>query len=864
MKKIYSIFLFACVLSGCYLEAPPTVGDYCPARDTEGRLSYIGNAETCHADDLTKCVINGGLYDFADNLKYHVCPSQFPHCLNKPDPTTGEKVYYCTDKITSCADGQILCDMPDGSKACLDPSSDKTCGASCSEGNYEGQNCKELKSTGFCSQINDKYVCVCSNESLLCDDYCIDPGNPKTCGANSCDAVNYGGANCAEDFEDYRVCEADASNFFTCQCPRGTVECNGRCIFPQNDPNFCGARGACNSDDPASDDYMGENCEAGEGFCRQGKCQCSGNIPWCKYEGSDKARCVFASDNETCNAKLEDGTETCTVTACNAYQTCTQRAQNDYYCKISACENTEERVCTINNEAQCVSYYDPEHCGVCDRNCSEHSFANVQVLGCLENEAAENAIQCTYQCIEGMTNCGTEFVPFCVDTKKNQLNCGTCGNACGTGQYCDNGTCKNTACDPHECTIEGTDANECVNTDEKCGPECAQCKNIHPNASCLNGVCVISACQAGQHPIYNDNGHIIRCEANTIYACAPVNSAIGDAVHNCDNEKGTGVNTVTCTSAGTCAVTECITGYHLSADGKSCIQNTATACGKKNSATTVSCTQQIGNSAKTTCEGDGVCKVTQCAANHHPNSAFTACVANTNTACGSTTSSSTTNCNGLSNVASASCVSGACQVSKCVTNYHINSNKTGCTVNSNTACAPVSSSSTKNCTSNAYEKVCNNSGVCACSKDGSTVLNYDKNACVIPACSGLPGVMAGTLREKNFYNGSLKDYACQATKCSPGYSIHVNGGGGDAQNCKPNKGTCSTGYKYTDTCQPCLNGKCGHSHCSTGYRYYIMACYPQNACCGTRDGNMDQASDYLCRNCAAKGQTCNITSGECQ
>jgi hypothetical protein len=43
-----------------------------------------------------------------------------------------------------------------------------------------------------------------------------------------------------------------------------------------------------------------------------------------------------------------------------------------------------------------------------------------------------------------------------------------------------------------------------------------------------------------------------------------------------------------------------------------------------------------------------------------------------------------------------------------------------------------------------------------------------------------------------------------------------------------------------------------------------MACYPQDVCCGTRNGDMKKPTDYLCRNCAAKGQTCNITSGECE
>jgi hypothetical protein len=42
-----------------------------------------------------------------------------------------------------------------------------------------------------------------------------------------------------------------------------------------------------------------------------------------------------------------------------------------------------------------------------------------------------------------------------------------------------------------------------------------------------------------------------------------------------------------------------------------------------------------------------------------------------------------------------------------------------------------------------------------------------------------------------------------------------------------------------------------------------MACFPQDVCCGTRNTDMQKATDYTCKNCAALGKTCNISTGNC-
>lgn len=94
----------------------------------------------------------------------------------------------------------------------------------------------------------------------------------------------------------------------------------------------------------------------------------------------------------------------------------------------------------------------------------------------------------------------------CVDTNTDPKNCGSCGNACLTGQECNGGQCSK--CPAGQVPGTGTDAGKCVrdcgsgsnfctntgctniNSDHfNCGACGNSCPKVSPGTSCVNGVC---------------------------------------------------------------------------------------------------------------------------------------------------------------------------------------------------------------------------------------------------------------------------------------------------------------------------------------------------------------------------------------
>lgn len=69
----------------------------------------------------------------------------------------------------------------------------------------------------------------------------------------------------------------------------------------------------------------------------------------------------------------------------------------------------------------------PAHCGACGNACGEG-------MVCAEGT-------CLDPCEEGTTLCGSE----CVDTETSNQNCGACGHRCGAGSTCKDAVCE---CDP--------------------------------------------------------------------------------------------------------------------------------------------------------------------------------------------------------------------------------------------------------------------------------------------------------------------------------------------------------------------------------------------------------------------------------
>ena len=102
--------------------------------------------------------------------------------------------------------------------------------------------------------------------------------------------------------------------------------------------------------------------------------------------------------------------------------------------------------------------------------------------------------QCETVCGQGQTKCGATCTDLAIDSK----NCGTCGAACPSNQFCSQGKCV-MACGQGETKC----GQSCVNLSNNyqncgaCGLSCTNleacvmqfCKCVAPNASC-NGACI--------------------------------------------------------------------------------------------------------------------------------------------------------------------------------------------------------------------------------------------------------------------------------------------------------------------------------------------------------------------------------------
>ena len=96
-------------------------------------------------------------------------------------------------------------------------------------------------------------------------------------------------------------------------------------------------------------------------------------------------------------------------------------------------------------------------------------------------------------CGTGQAKCGSE----CKDLNADQLNCGACGNACGSGQTCQAGQCQctagllgcNGACIPADASNCGSCNNKCA-SGQVCSSNSCQSSCGGGETQCSGGACV--------------------------------------------------------------------------------------------------------------------------------------------------------------------------------------------------------------------------------------------------------------------------------------------------------------------------------------------------------------------------------------
>ncbi len=770
MKKRTLLILSATgLLLGCSLEEVQSWGNVCPPLDADNyeelTLSYIGSPE-CRADNQGACDVsemankNIGLYFETKN-----CPPEYKICA-KNDDGIG---YHCekdktTVVVTECAQGQKLCKDENGNNFCLDPAFIKTCGAyDCEdkENNYGGKDCSEHDDLSRCEKnAEDKYVCKCPNGALLCNEQCINPNSSTTCGAYDCELENYGG----------------------------------------------------------------QNCELGNAVCSKGKCTCLGSGIWCRLEGEDEsaARCIEPQENATCNAQLLEDSDVCVISPCDEYQLCVLSGDNEYSCRQNSCIS-EEMLCKIDDTWQCISKLDKHNCGSCNIDCESKSESNAHGVSCVNDETGD--FVCTYECEPGFTNCGTELHPKCVSLNTFQ-HCGECNKACLSYEFCNEGVCETTVCQENQCTLSGvTNGEVCVNNTEHCGKNCDNCLSIHPNATCLNGTCVISQCKEGEHPVF-EGTQITRCVANTADVCGPAVMTLSDTLVNCLEEMPENAIERDCGLDGTCIVVDCEDNYHISSDEKSCESNTKTACGSGNAV--VNC-DDIQNSAETVCIASA-CYVSACATGYHLSEDHLSCVENTASSCAAVTSSEAVNCaDVIGNAAMTACsAAGACEVTQCLSGFHLSADRLSCEANSPQVCAPTDSDRAVNCDEQKQNSVTTkcDAGLCSVSAcaDSYHIAQNECEANSDKFCGAVDSDQTVNCNDKISHSSKTECLSgvCSVKECADGY--HASS---DNKSCVQSSATkCAIDGGMEVNCNEhisnsaetsCESGKCKVLRCASDY-----------------------------------------------
>src|SRR5688572_27626221 len=266
-------------------------------------------------------------------------------------------------------------------------------------------------------------VCAlsCQVELVECDGLCVDPLKDRDyCGAATGCAT--GNESAGQICEEGSVCSAGSCGL---TCAEGLIQCGDSCVDPARDLAFCGASGDCSGSTTGAACGSGERCAEGacELACPTGQLVCAG-------------RCVDRlKDREYCGATLGCGEESVGSdgTSCGDGDVCSNGT-----CAPSCQDGL------IECDGQCVDpLRDRAHCGV-DAECQPNpNAAPICAPGYVCNGG-----ECSLSCPSVGVKCGSE----CVDPTKDIEHCGATagcgengvgsdGTECAPGHVCSFGIC---------------------------------------------------------------------------------------------------------------------------------------------------------------------------------------------------------------------------------------------------------------------------------------------------------------------------------------------------------------------------------------------------------------------------------------
>ena len=464
---------------------------------------------------------------------------------------------------TSCIDGK--CSIADKSKVLcngeyINPENDpRYCGAkgTCSDADissndYRGTRCDDLRP--LCA--NGRCVSTCIGNQILCDGKCIDPNvNNAYCGAKGlCNSES-------KDDEDYKgmACPSgEVCSEGTCDitCVAGQIKCGNKCIDPLTNNAYCGAKGLCNSESKDDEDYKGMACPSGN-VCSEGKC----GITCVAGQIKCGNKCIDPLTNNTYCGATGDCTGYNSGVSCPSGNVCSGGS-----CHI-ACPGMQVLCNNI-----CVNpSTDDVYCGARGR-CNSDSIdsPNFGGVACKNGYSCKNG-RCNISCLDSQVICNGK----CIDPETNDQYCGAkgqCNNAsstsndykgvtCGDGMKCIEGN-RHCASSNHimcggKCIDPNTDnqyrgaKGYCISTDStNANYNGANCKDGN---ICVAGKCILNTCPSG-YTLCDSNGSrsCVNVNADDIYNC-------GACGYSCVDNYMSGVELVGC-HLGECRY-RCPDGY---------------------------------------------------------------------------------------------------------------------------------------------------------------------------------------------------------------------------------------------------------------------------------------------------------------
>ncbi|MFO0645981.1 MAG: hypothetical protein U0326_07065 [Polyangiales bacterium] len=401
----------------------------------------------------------------------------------------------------ACPTGQSCCDG-----ACIDTQSNVSACGMC------GNTCRTPNGRPACS-MGTCGVGMCTAPYENCDmnaangceiDLQNDPNNCGACG-NRCPSGSSSmgvcvmgrcSLGCAEGFAD---CDGMASNGCETDTRVDNANCGtcGRACTLRNATSSC-TMGACavtacadgfaNCD---SDPSTGCETATSNNILACGRCGNVCNLTNVASHGCAAGACTILTCDPgyaDCDGMASNGCEVNTDTSGSNCGVC-GRSCGMGMCTRGVCTSTcsgGRGDCDGNATNGCEADLNTEtlNCGVCRNSC---------VAG-PQSTARCTSGACSIACNTGFSDCNANPADGCeIDTRVSPTNCGRCGNACASGQVCNDGICVapcpgvQTRC-AGACVSLQTDNTNCG----ACGTRCAT------GNTCTDGVC---RCAIGTEPL---------------------------------------------------------------------------------------------------------------------------------------------------------------------------------------------------------------------------------------------------------------------------------------------------------------------------------------------------------------------------